>query len=79
MVATWSPASRDKTLRVWDLKARNLILRFTLDATVTCIVAQDDRKIVAGDGFGRLPFLRLIDTDDRGRYSQGTGSLAILI
>jgi WD40 repeat protein len=54
----------DKTLRVWELKDGNEILTFTQDATVTaCIVAQDNRTIVAGDDFGRLHFLRLVEAD----------------
>ena len=52
------------TLRVWDLKDGKEILKFTLDAIVTaCIAAQDDRIIVAGDGFGRVHFLRLVEAD----------------
>jgi len=56
--------SSDNTLRVWDLKDGKQIFTFTLDATLTaCIMAQDDRTIVAGDGFGRLHFLRLVEAD----------------
>jgi hypothetical protein len=51
-------------LRVWDLKDGKEILTFTVDGEVTaCIAAQDNRTIVAGDGFGRLHFLRLVETD----------------
>jgi WD40 repeat protein len=57
--------SDDNTLRVWDLKAGKEILTFTVDVEVTtCIVAQDNRTIVAGDGFGRLHFLRLVEPDE---------------
>ena len=39
-------------------------LTFTVDATVTaCIAAQDNQTIVAGDNFGRLHFLRLVEAD----------------
>jgi NB-ARC domain/TIR domain/APAF-1 helical domain/WD domain, G-beta repeat len=56
--------SDDNTLRVWDLKDEKEILTFTVDGQVTaCIVAQDNRTIVAGDGFGRLHFLRLVAAD----------------
>ena len=58
MVAT-SLRLHDNTLRVWDLKDGKEILTFTVDGEVTaCIAAQDNRTIVAGDGFGRLHFLR---------------------
>jgi WD40 repeat protein len=57
--------SWDNTLRVWDLKDRKEILTFTLDAIVTaCVVAQDNRTIVAGDGFGRMHFLRFEGADE---------------
>jgi WD40 repeat protein len=55
--------SADNTLRVWDLKDGKEILTFTLDATVS-IAAQDNRTIVAGDNFGRLHFLRLVEADE---------------
>ena len=53
-----------RTLRVWDLKNGGEFLKFNLDATVTtCSVAQNNGTIVAGDGFGRLHFLQLIEAD----------------
>jgi WD40 repeat protein len=53
--------SHDNTLCVWDLKDGEKILTFTLDGKATaCIVAQDNRTIIAGDGFGRLHFLQLV-------------------
>ena len=55
---------RDRTLPVWDLKNGGEFLKFNLDATVTtCSVAQNNGTIVAGDGFGRLHFLQLIEAD----------------
>src|SRR5262249_31523792 len=52
--------SDDGTLRLWDLKDGNELVGFTIDAHVTaCVVAQDNRTIVAGDSFGRVHFLRL--------------------
>ena len=57
--------SADNTLRVWDLKDGRGILTFVVDALVTArIVAQDNRTIVAGDGFGRLHFQRLVEADE---------------
>jgi WD40 repeat protein len=57
--------SSDNTLRVWGFKDGNELVTFTLDGTVTaCSVAQDNRIFVAGDGFGRLHFLRLQVEDD---------------
>jgi WD40 repeat protein len=55
----------DNTLRVWDLKNGKGILTFTVDGQVTaCIVARDNRTIVAGDGFGRVHFLQLVEADE---------------
>jgi WD40 repeat protein len=57
--------SEDRTLRIWNLTDGKEIIRFTLGGQVTaCIVAQDNRTIVAGDGFGRLHFLILIEADE---------------
>jgi WD40 repeat protein len=57
-------SSGDNTLRVWDLKNGKEILTFTLDGTVTaCIAMQDNRTIIAGDNFGRMHFLRLVEAD----------------
>ena len=56
--------SRDYTLRVWNLKDGKELLTFTVDGTVTaCAVGPDSLTIVAGDSFGRLHFLRLIEAD----------------
>jgi WD40 repeat protein len=56
--------SYDNTLRVWDLKDGKGILTFTANAQVTtCLVAQDNQTLVAGDGFGRLHFLELVEAD----------------
>ena len=57
--------SADNTLRVWDLKDGEEILTFTGDGEVSaCIAAQDNRTIVAGDDFGRLHFLRIVEADE---------------
>ena len=56
--------SCDNTLRVWNLKDGKEILTFIADAEVAaCIAAQDNRTIVAGDGFGRLHFLEIVEAD----------------
>jgi WD40 repeat protein len=55
----------DKTLRTWDLKDGKEILTFTIGGEVTaCIVAHDNRTIVAGDSFGRLHFLQFVEADE---------------
>ncbi|MBV8274800.1 MAG: TIR domain-containing protein [Verrucomicrobia bacterium] len=57
--------SPDNTLRVWDLQDGKEILAFTVDGQVTaCIAVQDNRAIVAGDAFGRLHFLILVEADE---------------
>ena len=57
--------SRDNTLRVWDLRDGKGLFTLTVDANVTaCAVAHDNRTIVAGDSFGRVHFLRLVQADE---------------
>jgi hypothetical protein len=57
--------SWDNTLRVWELKDRKEPVTLTIDGHVTaCAVAHDNRTIVAGDSFGRVHFLRLIEADE---------------
>ena len=56
--------SDDNTLRVWDSTDGKEHVTLTVDANVTaCVVAHDNRIIVAGDSFGRVHFLRLEDVD----------------
>ena len=56
--------SEDSTLRVWDLRDGKELVILTVDRNVTvCAVAHDNRTIVAGDGFGRVHFLRLVEPD----------------
>jgi WD40 repeat protein len=56
--------ARDKTLRVWDLESGTELVTFTVDGSVSAWrVGPDNRMIVAGDGFGRLHFLRLEGVD----------------
>jgi WD40 repeat protein len=67
--------SEDGTLRIWNLTDGTEILRFTADGQVTaCNVAQDNRTIVAGDGFGRLHFLIRIEADEKNLQSAIRGS-----
>jgi WD40 repeat protein len=57
--------SADHTLRVWDLKDGKEVLMFTVDGEVSaCAAAQDNRTIVAGDDFGGLHFLRIVEADE---------------
>jgi WD40 repeat protein len=53
-------ASRDKTLKLWDLEAGAAIATFAGEGEMTaCAVAPDNRTVVAGEESGRLHFLRL--------------------
>ena len=54
----------DNMLRVWDLKIGRELVSFSVDGTVTrCMAAHDSRTIIAGDAFGRLHFLRIVEAD----------------
>ena len=56
--------SSDNTLRLWDLSDGKELLTFTVDGDVrACTLGQDNRTIVAGDGLGRVHFLRLVESD----------------
>jgi WD40 repeat protein len=56
--------SPDHTVRVWDLQDGKEVVAFTIDGYVkACAMPQDNRTIVAGDGFGRVHFLRLEGMD----------------
>ena len=52
-------ASQDKTLKVWDLDTGGLIVTFHCDGSARCCAFADERRIVAGDGGGRLYILSL--------------------
>jgi WD40 repeat protein len=52
-------ASRDQTLKVWDLETGAVVTTFTCDAAALCCAFAGPRKIVAGDGGGRVHFLSL--------------------
>jgi WD40 repeat protein len=53
-------ASSDYTLKVWNLATGEVIATFTGDSSIyCCAVAPDGMTIVAGDGSGRVHFLRL--------------------
>src|SRR6516164_11077869 len=57
-------SSWDNTVRVWDLRDGKELVTLTVDGNVTsCAVAHDNRTIVAGDYFGRVHFLRLVEPD----------------
>jgi hypothetical protein len=70
--------SRDHTLRVWDLKDRKELVTFTIDGVVTaCTVARCIRTIVAGDGFGRVHFLRLEGVSIAAGVTQETQEISV--
>jgi WD40 repeat protein len=53
-------ASDDHTLKVWDLEAGAPLATFSGDSSLhTCVVAPDDRTVVAGDHGGQVHILRL--------------------
>lgn len=53
-------ASDDNTLKVWDLKSREVIASFSGDSALECCaVVPDGVTIVAGEASGRVHFLRL--------------------
>jgi WD40 repeat protein len=57
--------SADRTLRLWDVESGEEIATFTGEDNIrTCAVAPDGRTIIAGDSFGRLHFLRLVEADE---------------
>jgi WD40 repeat protein len=53
-------ASRDCTVKVWDLKDEKLITSFAGDGPLTtCTLSDDDMTIIAGEQSGRIHFLKL--------------------
>jgi WD40 repeat protein len=53
-------ASRDKTLRVWDIQSGEELALLTADASATaCAVSSGSRTIVAGDAAGNVHILRM--------------------
>ena len=53
-------ASRDRTLKLWDLSHGKVVATFTADAKLlACAVGPDGRVIIAGDESGRVHFLSL--------------------
>jgi WD40 repeat protein len=54
-------ASLDKTVAVWDLRSGEVITTFGTDADVTVVRVSPAGTIVAGDGEGRMHFLKLED------------------
>ena len=52
-------------MRVWDLKDGKELVIFTVDEKVTtCGSAPDCRTVVAGDSFGRVHLLQLVEADE---------------
>ena len=54
-------ASKDCTVRLWNLDNMLQIAAFTSDVAVTsCAVAPDGKTVIAGDVLGRIFFLQLV-------------------
>ena len=52
-------ASRDQTLRVWDLEAGRTIATFTAESQLwSCALASDGITALAGDVMGQVHFLQ---------------------
>ncbi|EKD10831.1 WD-40 repeat protein [Arthrospira platensis C1] len=50
----------DKTLKLWDLETGEVLATFTGEGAMeSCAIAPDGVTVVAGDGSGRVYFLRL--------------------
>ena len=65
-------ASCDHTLRLWNLETRKEIATFTGEAYMCgCAVAPGGRTIIAGDGSGRVYFLRLIEAIEQSLHQKG--------
>ena len=52
-------AYQDHTLMVWNVKSALLLATLTCGAAAMCCTFINDRKLIAGDTFGRVHFLRL--------------------
>ncbi|WP_343039317.1 hypothetical protein [Sodalinema gerasimenkoae] len=53
-------ASRDTTLKLWDLATGEVVASFGSDGGLDCCaIAPDGVRVVAGDRSGRVYFLRL--------------------
>jgi len=65
--------SRDKTLNVWDLGTGILLATFHCDAPARCCACVDKRRMVAGDGGGRVYILSL---EESGAVESGTKAKA---
>jgi WD40 repeat protein len=52
--------SQDNTIRLWDVKAGTESARLEVDAPVFCLVTISDRRLIAGDGMGRLHWLEIV-------------------
>ena len=53
-------ASRDNTLKVWDLETKEVLATFSCDSAAFCCAFSEPLKLIlAGDAGGHLHFLRL--------------------
>jgi len=58
-------ASRDNTLKVWDLDTYVLLVTFHCDAPANCCAFADNHRIVAGDEGGHVYSLSLEESARR--------------
>jgi WD40 repeat protein len=54
-------ASRDNTLKVWDLETGLAMATFTCDGPVHCCAFADAYTVFAGDVLGRVHLLELVE------------------
>jgi WD40 repeat protein len=58
-------ASKDGTLRLWDLESGKEIAIFTGEDDIgSCAFAPDRCTIIWGDRLGRVHFLRIVEADE---------------
>ena len=58
-------ASRDRTLKVWDLERGTVLATFTADHAIHAVACVSDRLFVAGDAGGRVHLLELVLPEDQ--------------
>jgi WD40 repeat protein len=52
-------ASIDHTVKVWNLETGAVVATFTCEAAAMCCTFAGERRIIAGDEWGRVHFLSL--------------------
>lgn len=58
-------ASRDKTMRIWDLETGRCVVRWDGDNWLTAVAAGPSGRLVAGDCAGQLFFFTLVGGERR--------------